>query len=85
MIRDCKRRNRIEKPWRNKRRGSFGKPIELCLCSTCANTFHLMDDHYIKRVNRHQKYKDSCCMCGVKYGFDYKIYDNSKANSLLYI
>lgn len=83
MIKECNtknrtRRQRNDKPWRrNRHRGAFGKPIELCLCPVCANAYYLMDDHYIKRVDHNQKYKDTCSMCGVRYGYDYKVYDNS--------
>lgn len=80
MNKECKRRNRTEKPWHKRHNGAFGKPIELCLCPACANSFYLMDDHYIKRVDRNQKYKELCSMCGYRYGYDYKIYDNSKPN-----
>lgn len=73
-----------DKPWRRRHNGAHGKPIELCLCSACANSFYLMDDHCIKRVDRNQKYKDNCCMCGVRYGYDYKIYDNSRSMSMAY-
>lgn len=56
MIKECNtknrtRRRRADKPWRKRHRGAFGKPIELCLCPVCANTYYLMDDHYIKRVD----------------------------------
>jgi len=37
-----------------------------------------MEDHYINRVDHNQKYKDTCSMCGVSYGYDYKIYDNNR-------
>ena len=50
MNKECKRRNRTDKPWRKRNRGSYGKPLELCLCATCANSFYLMEDHYIKRT-----------------------------------
>ena len=85
MNKECKRRNRTDKPWRKRNRGSYGKPLELCLCATCANSFYLMEDHYIKRIDRNQKYKDSCCMCGVRYGFDYRIYDNSRSVNYQFI
>ena len=79
------RRQRSDKPWRKRHRGAFGKPIELCLCPVCANAYYLMDDHYIKRVDHNQKYKDTCSMCGVRYGYDYKIYDNSNPLNIQYI
>lgn len=77
------RRARNDKPWRKRHRGAFGKPIELCLCPVCANAYYLMDDHYIKRVDYNQKYKDTCSMCGVRYGYDYKVYDNSKSMNFM--
>lgn len=90
MIKECNtknqtRRQRADKPWRKRHRGAFGKPIELCLCPVCANAYYLMDDHYIKRVDHNQKYKDTCSMCGVRYGFDYKVYDNSNPLNIQYI
>jgi len=78
MIDDHKKKARAEKPWRKRHNGAFGKPIELCLCPACANSFYMMDDHYIKRVDHNQKYKELCSMCVYKYGYDYKVYDNSK-------
>ncbi len=79
------RRARNDKPWRKRHRGAFGKPIELCLCPVCANAYYLMDDHYIKRVDHNQRYKDTCSMCGVRYGYDYKVYDNSKSMNFMCI
>jgi len=95
MNKECNRHNRTrtltwrregkaDKPWRKKRKNFHSKPIELCLCRSCANAFYLMDDHYIKRVDRNQKYKDSCCMCGVRYGFDYKIFDFRRPTKTVY-
>ena len=92
MIKDKKKdhgtrtwRRGEDKPWRKKHRRVYGAPIELCLCPTCANTFYLMEDHYIKRVDHNQRYKDTCSMCGVRYGYDYKIYDNSKSMNIQYV
>ena len=90
MIKECNNENRTrrvrsDKPWRKRHRVAFGKPIELCLCPVCANTYYLMDDHYIKRVDHNQRYKDTCSMCGVRYGYDYKVYDNSNPLNIQYI
>ena len=94
MNKECNERNKTltwhryrkaDKPWRRRQKRFFGKPIELCLCPVCANTYYLMDDHYIKRVDHNQKYKESCSMCGVRNGYDYKVYDNSNPVSIQYI
>lgn len=80
-----RRDHKADKPWRRKQRGCFGKPIELSLCPVCANVYYLMEDHVIKRVDRNQKYKETCSMCGVRYGYDYKVYDNSNPMNIQYI
>ena len=81
----CRRNHKADKPWRRKQRSFLGKPIELCLCPVCANAYYMMEDHVIKRVDHNQKYKDTCSMCGVRYGYDYKVYDNSNPMNIQYI
>ena len=48
--------------------------MELCLCPTCADTFYRYPGRYrITRVNMKQLKTDSCCMCQVRKGYDFRI------------
>lgn len=49
------------------------KPIELCLCSICAEQFYQSKHHNIERVDKNQKIKEKCTYCDARYGFDYRI------------
>lgn len=56
--------------------------MELCLCPTCASQFYNSPNHFIRRVDPFQKYKDICTYCNYRYGFDYliTIKDNNGGN-----
>lgn len=54
-------------------------PNEMCLCGVCASAFYNLPDHIIRRVDKKQKYKDRCNLCGVRTGFDYLIYAREDA------
>lgn len=49
------------------------EPIELCLCSICAEQFYRSKYHHIERVDKKQKVKELCTYCNVRHGFDYRI------------
>ena len=61
----------------NGKRRVCRQPMLITLCPTCASQFYNMRDHYIKRVDADQYYKDECCFCGVRRGYDFWVYDNS--------
>ena len=73
--------DKANKPWR-RNSSSYGSAVELALCGVCANSFYHMEDYHIRRVDRYQIYKDTCCMCGARFGFDYLVYDYSRNNSI---
>ena len=49
------------------------KPLVLCLCPVCAGHFYNVPDHYIRRVNPEQRYKEVCMFCNLRKGYDYYI------------
>lgn len=49
------------------------EPIELCLCSICAEQFFSSDVYQIRRVDKTQKIKSMCTYCNSRFGFDYQI------------
>lgn len=49
------------------------KPLILSLCPVCAGHFYNVPDHYIRRVNPEQRYKEICMFCNLRKGFDYYI------------
>lgn len=51
----------------------WSKGIELCLCGRCASDFYNVPGHYIKRVDKDQKVKETCTYCNSMLGYDYII------------
>lgn len=49
------------------------KPIRLTLCPVCAKPFYESDEHYIKRVDVHQRIKEECMFCNARLGVDYLV------------
>lgn len=49
------------------------EPIELCLCTVCAEQFFQSEEHTIKRVDKDQKIKEICTYCNTRYGFDFQV------------
>lgn len=49
------------------------KPILLCLCPVCAKPFYESKEHFIKRMDKNQKIKDTCMFCNTRSGYDYLI------------
>ena len=49
------------------------KPILLCLCPVCAKPFYESKEHFIQRVDKNQKTKDTCMFCNTRSGYDYLI------------
>jgi len=49
------------------------KPLVVSLCRVCAGNFYDVPEHYIRRVNPEQRYKDTCMFCNVRKGYDYYI------------
>jgi len=45
----------------------------LTLCARCAAQFYNSDEHIVHRANLDQKYKEPCCYCSCRLGWDYKI------------
>lgn len=57
------------------RRKVVGEPMEICLCSRCANQFYNSPKHFIKRANPFQTVKEPCTYCNYRYGYDFLIFD----------
>ncbi len=43
------------------------------LCGTCVSQFCNSGAHIVRRANPKQAVKDTCCYCGCRLGWDYKI------------
>ena len=57
------------------RKRVIGEPMEICLCSRCANQFYNSPKHFIKRANPFQTEKEPCTYCNYRYGYDFLIFD----------
>lgn len=55
----------------------LSQPMLLTLCPRCLSGFFDMPDHLVRRANRSQRFKDECCMCGFRRGFDYLVYEKT--------
>ena len=45
----------------------------ITLCRICKRNFEVTGDNYIRRVNRSNARLDTCDVCQVRLGYDYKI------------
>ncbi len=70
---------RKQSPVKRRMLGDYEKRMELCLCGICVSAFYHLPDHKIRRVEADQYYKDKCDYCGVRSGFDYRIYGRKGA------
>ena len=43
----------------------------LTLCAPCAAQFYDSGDYIMRRANRKQEVKETCCYCGCRSGFDF--------------
>lgn len=56
--------------------GLYEKPIKLSLCKYCSQAFYNLDNHVIKRVDKNQKIREPCSICGyTHYGYEYLIFE----------
>lgn len=54
--------------------------IELALCQECLHDFLLNPQTIIYRANYRQIDVDKCCVCQVRWGFDYVIEERVRTN-----
>lgn len=50
-----------------------GEPLVLTLCASCVKQFYNSPEHIVHRANLNQEYKETCCYCSYKTGWDYII------------
>jgi len=58
---------------RNRKKSNREDAMLITLCGSCAAQFFNSVEHSIRRVNLNQKFKDTCCYCGCRRGWDYSI------------
>ena len=64
LVSGMKKRNRKRKR---------GDAMLVTLCSTCVSQYCNSGAHIVRRANPRQAVKDTCCYCGCRLGWDYKI------------
>lgn len=52
-------------------RSQYEKPLELCLCPSCASPFYDDPNCRIFRKNPYQVEKEQCTYCNSRYGYDF--------------
>ena len=45
----------------------------LSLCGTCLSDFHDIPEYAVRRENPEQDFKETCCVCGYRKGWDYVV------------
>ena len=45
----------------------------LTLCGTCVKDFRAIPEYAVQRVNSKQDFKETCCVCGTRKGWDYLV------------
>lgn len=57
----------------------YDKPLQLSLCKNCAQAFYHLENHVIRRVDKHQLVKEPCAICGfVHTGYEYLIFEKKE-------
>ena len=50
------------------------RPMELCLCASCARAFYNISTYRIVRKDYRQREKEMCTFCNYRMGYDYYIF-----------
>lgn len=60
----------------------YDKPLKLSLCKNCAQAFYELENHVIRRVDKRQKFKEPCAICGCsRTGYEYLVFEKIGGNS----
>jgi hypothetical protein len=49
------------------------KPMLLTLCGVCTVQFYDSSEYIVRRVDKNQTVKESCCYCSCRSGWDYAV------------